>query len=74
MSPRAFFDTVKSGRNDLRIINDKTVLRVQLINNIFKYFMLNITGFPVQNHQSGAGTVRQRILGDQFFRQIIIKI
>ena len=68
MGARIFFHAVKSGRNNLCIVNHKAVLRIQLIDNIFKYFMPDITGLLVQDHETGTGTVRQRVLGNKFFR------
>lgn len=59
-----FFYSMKPGRDNLCVINHKAVLRIQLIDNVFKYFMLNITGLFVQDHETGAGTVRQRVLGN----------
>ena len=66
--------SVQAGRNDLRVIDDKAVPRVQISSDMFKISMLDFSCFPVQMQQPGSGTVGKRVLRDQFLRQIIIKI
>ena len=64
----------QSCRNNLGIIDNKTVSRFQIICNIVKNLMFYFSSILIQQHQSGAGTVCQRVLCNQFLRQIVIKI
>ena len=69
-----FLVTIKTCRDNLGIIDHKTVSLMQVIQYIGKMTMFDTSIFQGQMHQSGRTSVLQRILSDQFLRQIIIKI
>lgn len=69
-----FLVTIKTCRDNLGIIDHKAVSLMQVIQYIGKMTMFNTSIFQGQMHQSGRASVLQRILSDQFLRQIIIKI
>jgi hypothetical protein len=64
----------KPGRYDLCIVNHQAVTRPQVLRNILKNSVLYLPCFPIQHHQPRGRTILQGVLGNQFFRQFIIKI
>ena len=56
------------------VVEHQAVAGVQIVDNVIKMLVGNLAGFPVQHHQPGAVPLFQGSLGNQFFRQIIIKI
>ena len=61
--------TIEPGRDNPRIIQYKTVARTEKIHNLPKCMMSGSTGPLIQYQQPGTAPIRQRILGNQFFRQ-----
>ena len=71
---RVFFYTKQSRRNYLGIVNHQAVSRMQIFQYICKMLVFHLTRLTVKHHQTGTGTVFERILCNQFFRKIIIII
>ena len=71
---RILLHTKQPGRNHLRVIDDKAVPFLQIGGNIPKPFMLDLPRILVQHKQPGRRPVLQRVLRNQFLRQIKIKI
>ena len=65
---------IKSGRNYLCIIDNKTIPRIQILQNIPKMPVLDTPVLQREMHKPRGAPVLQRILGDQFLWEIIIKI
>ena len=67
---RLFLVAIKAGWEHLSIIEDKHILVVEIVKDVFKVLaMLDIPAFLVQHHQTGFVTMARRILGNLFFRQ-----
>ena len=71
---RSHLTSHKTGRDYFRIIDYQTVSWIQIINDFTKNMVFDMSCFLIQYHQSGTGSILQRILSDQFLRKIIIKI
>ena len=61
-------------RDNLCVIYHKTVAGIQVVDDIIEMPVLGLSGIPVHNHQPRTGSVRKRILRNQFLRKIIVKI
>ena len=64
----------ETGRKHPGIVHYQAVTGLQIIKDIIKMLMGDLSGLPVQNTQPGAVPLLQRGLGDQLFRQVIPKI
>ena len=68
-----FFLTVQAGLNDLRVVKDKKIARLEQIQNVSEMQVFyGAVGFDVQ--KTRGRTIFQRILRDQRFGQFKIKI
>ena len=56
------------------IIHHQAVPRLQVLHNIIKMPVGHFSGPAVQNHQPGSVPPLQRRLGNQLFRQVIVKV
>ena len=62
----------QSGGHDPAVIDRQHISRVQIVKNIGKNAMRDLTGPAVEYHQAAAVAPLQRRLGNQLLRQIII--
>lgn len=70
----AFAHAEKTGGDHAGVVQDQAVARMQEIRDLLEYMMGDLTGRFIQDHQPGGAAVIERILGDQFLRQFIIKV
>ena len=56
------------------IVQDQAVTGVQEVRQLVEMVMLPGTGVPVQSHEPGTVPPLQRRLGDQFLRELVVKI
>ena len=61
-------------RYDLRVIDNQAVPIREVIGQMAEAGVRHFPRVPVDDHHAGGAPVRKRILRDQFFRKIIIKI
>ena len=66
---RLFLVAVQTGRKHLGIVEDKYILIVEIVENVFKILaMLDISTLLMQHHQTGFVTMVRGILSNLFFR------
>ena len=68
------FNAVNTRRQNTGIVEYKTIARIQILRDVVKMSVLDLTGCFVQHHQARSVTRFNRRLGDKFFRKLKIKI
>jgi len=68
--PNAF----QSRPNDLRVVDDEDIARLQVIAQLVKVPMMDFTCLSVQHQQTGMVAWFYRLLGDQFLWQLVIQL
>ena len=71
---RIFLLAQQTRRDDLRLVDDQRVVRVQIVNNIVEMLVLALARRAVYHHQAAVVARFDRGLRNQFFGQFIIKI
>ena len=74
MSSRLFSFSEQTSRYDLRVVYNDAVSRLHILHDIGKMPVLHLACLLIKNEKSGRTSILQRILGNQFFRKIIVKI
>jgi len=64
---------VKAGGNHFAVVENEAIVLSEVVQDIFKRAMVNLSGFSVHHQQSGGGAVGQRILGDELMGEFIIE-
>ena len=71
---RIFLLAQQTCRDDLRLVDDQRVVRVQIVNNIVEMLVLALARRAMHHHQAAVVARFDRGLRNQFFGQFIIKI